>query len=255
MLRSLWRVRPFILLLPLAFGACAVHEVTVGVENARFQHGYLNSKLLGPGTLLVWDMEAASDRALTLAPNPDVANNESVRHAGGSELVSRATSGITLGGAAATRGIPANAEAHIASQTAVRVCNFASVRFRDPKFVLNEEDFARERVELGRDFADHPSVRFILIAGTTLADDVQIAIGKPKGQANVARLSIAGKKYELAFHGIKTAAWLGCQEPVFIQPRVYKLVSDDAGATGYRFIEDRTVEFDLTEMLTDATTF
>lgn len=235
--------------------SCAVRKVTVGVDNARFQHGYLNSKLLGTGALLLWDMNAAQDRALTLAPGPNVANNETVRHAGGRELVSMASSGVTLSGAGAAQGIPVEARAEIARQTAIVVRNFSSVRFRDPQFVLNEEDFSGERSELGRQYANRPSIRFILIAGITLADDVNISIGTPDDKSNSFILTIGGKDYQLSYRGLKSSAWSGAQEPVFIQPRVYKLLSDSAGATGYRFEEDRTIHFDLTSMLTEASTF
>lgn len=235
--------------------SCAVRKVTVGVDNARFQHGYLNSKLLGSGALLLWDMNASTDRALTLAPGPDVTNNETVRHAGGRELVSMASSGVTLNGAGAAQGIPVEARAEIARQTAIVVRNFSSVRFRDPAFVLNEEDFAEERKKLGAQYADQARSRFILISGITLADDVNISIGSPGEKGNTFTLSIAGKEYQLSYRGLRSSAWTGSQEPVFIQPRVYKLVSVPEGATGYRFEEDRTIQFDLTSMLTDASTF
>lgn len=235
--------------------SCAVQRVTVGVDNARFQHGYLNSKLLGSGALLLWDMDAATDRALTLAPGPNVGNNESVTHAGGRELVSMASSGVTLSGAAAPQGIPAEVKAEVARQTAIVVKNFKSVRFRDPQFVLNEEDFAVERKELGDRYANRERVRFILIAGTTLADDVNISIGTPDQKSNNFVINVAGKEYQLSYRGLRTSAWSGAQEAVFVQPRVYRLVSIPGGATGYRFEEDRTIHFDLTSMLTEASTF
>lgn len=244
------------LMLVLALSSsCAVRKVTVGVDNARFQHGYLNSKLLGSGALLLWDMNAATDRALTLAPGPNTGNNETVRHAGGKELVSMASSGVTLNGAGVAQGIPIEAGAEIARQTAIVVRNFASVRFRDPQFVLNEEDFAAERRELGDEYADQSRTRFIFISGITLADDVNISIGTPEQKGNTFTLTIAGKEYELTYRGLKSSAWSGSQEPVFIQPRVYKLVSAPDGATGYRFEEDRSIQFDLTAMLTQASTF
>lgn len=239
----------------VACSSCAVRKVTVGVDNARFQHGYLNSKLLGTGALLLWDMNAAVDRSLTLAPGPDVSNNETVRHAGGQELVSMASSGVTLAGAGAAQGIPVDVRAEIARQTAIVVRNFSSVRFRDPQFVLNEEDFADQRKELGQSFANQSHVRFIFISGITLADDVNISIGTPDDKGNSFVLSIGGKDYQLTFRGLRSSAWKGCQEPVFIQPRVYRLVASAEGATGYRFEEDRSIHFDLTSMLTEASTF
>jgi len=236
----------------LALSGCQVQEVTVGVENAKFQHGYLNSKLLKQGTLLLWDMEAAADRQLTIAPSPIIADNDTVNHAGGHELASVASSGLSVGGSLPLEKVSAGVKTEIAKQTAVVVHDFQSKRFYDANFVLNEEDFAGQRQILGEEYAGNEKVRFIFIAGATVADDAAIAIGTPTGSQNEFELSIGGKKYRLSYYGTKSVDWKGAQEPVFIQPRVYQIVKDEAGATGYRFVEDRKIVFDLTEMLTEA---
>ena len=237
-----------VLLLP----ACKVQEVQVGVENAKFQHGYLNSKLLGQGTLLLWDMEAAKDRQLTILPSPIFENNATVDHAGGTKLASVASSGVSVHGGLPLEQVSASAKAEIARQTAVVVEDFKSKRFYDADFVLNEPDFAEKRQALGADYATNDKVRFIFIAGATVADDAAIEIGTPTDRPNEFELAIAGKKYNLSYYGTKSVEWQGAQEPVFIQPRVYKIVQDADGATGYRFVEDRRIQFNLTEMLTDA---
>lgn len=231
---------------------CKVQEVKVGVENAKFQHGYLNSKLLGQGTLLLWDMEAAPDRQLTLVPNPKTEDNDLVDHAGGAKLASVASSGVSVHGALPLEQISASAKAEIARQTTVVVEDFQSKRFYDSDFVLNEPDFASHRQTLGESYANNDKIRFIFIAGATLADDAAVAVGTPTTKPDEFELSIGGKKYHLSYFGTKSVEWEGAQQPVFIQPRVYKIVQDPSGATGYRFVEDRRVQLDLTQMLTNA---
>lgn len=236
--------------------SCRTKKVTVGVENARFQHGYLNSKLLKPGTLLMWDMEAVEDKKLTPSTSPDISNNQTERHAGGTELVSKAASGLSVAGEIPIQQIPVTAKAEVARQTSIIVKQFESRRFNDPEFVLNEKDFALQRTQLGDGYAGDPNIRFIFIAGATHADDVNISIGTPTGKENVFTLTIAGKEYKLTYSGTKSHEWRGKQEPVFVHPRVYKLVKDSTGGTGYRFIEDRRIEVkNMTEMLTNASTF
>jgi hypothetical protein len=231
---------------------CKVQEVKVGVENAKFQHGYLNSKLLGQGTLLLWDMEAAADRQLTIVPSPRTEDNDLVDHAGGAKLASVASSGVSVHGALPLEQVSVSTKAEIARQTAVVVEDFQSKRFYDSDFVLNEPDFAERRQTLGEQYADNDKIRFIFIAGATVADDAAIEVGTPTERPNEFELAIGGKKYRLSYYGTKSIEWQGSQEPVFIQPRVYKIVKDEAGATGYRFLEDRRIQFDLTQMLTNA---
>ena len=235
--------------------SCQTKNVSVGVENARFQHGYLNSKLLSQGTLLLWDMDAADDRALTTVPHPDTSNNQTVRHAGGTELTSKASSGLSVSGEIPIQQISVEAKAEIARQTAIVVKEFESRRFYDPAFVLNEPDFAAKRTELGGEYAGNDKVRFIFVAGATVSDDTDISIGTPTGKENEFKLTIAGKEYKLAYSGTKDYEWKGHKEPVFVQPRIYKLVKDSRGDTGYRFVEDRRIEGDLTRMLTKASSF
>ena len=232
--------------------SCQTKNVTVGVENARFQHGYLNSKLLGPGALLLWDMEAADDRKVTLTPGPDTSHNRTVRHAGGTEQTSRATSGVEVSGTIPIQQVSVDVRAQIARQTTVTVKQFESQRFYDPDYVLNQAEFAPKRMELGKAYADNDQVRFIFIAGATVADDAQISTGTPTGRENEFKLTIAGKEYKLTYIGTRSLEWKGSQEPVFIQPRVYKIQKDPRGETGYRFVEDRQIPFDLSTMLTDS---
>ncbi|RFC49151.1 MAG: hypothetical protein DVB23_000199 [Verrucomicrobia bacterium] len=236
----------------LLLTGCKVQEVKVGVENAKFQHGYLNSKLLGQGTLLLWDMDAAADRQLTLLPSPKTEDNDLVDHAGGAKLSSVASSGVSVHGALPLEQVSASAKAEIARQTAVVVEDFQSKRFYDSDFVLNEPDFADRRQTLGEAYAHNDRIRFIFIAGATVADDAAVAVGTPTQRPDEFELSIGGKKYRLSYYGTKSVEWEGSQEPVFIQPRVYKIVEDQTGATGYRFLEDRRIQFDLTQMLTNA---
>jgi hypothetical protein len=236
----------------LLLTGCQAQKVTVGVENAKFQHGYLNSKLLGQGTLLLWDMDAARDRQLTIAPSPIPDNNATVDHAGGSKLASVASSGVSVQGSLPLEQVSAGAKAEIAKQTAVVVEDFKSKRFYDADFVLNEPDFAPHREQLGKDYADNDRIRFIFISGATVANNAAIEIGTPTDKPNEFELSVAGRKYRLSYYGTKSVEWEGSQEPVFIQPRVYKIVRDESGATGYRFVEDRRIQFDLTELLTAA---
>jgi hypothetical protein len=224
----------------------------VAVENAKFQQGYLNSKLLGTGTLLLWDQAAAPEQQLTILPGPDTENNRTVRHAGGRELASMASSGVSVSGSLPGATVSAEAEAEITRQTSVVVREFEALRFHDPDFVLNEEDYADYRVQLGDQHADNDLVRFIFIAGATVADDACISIGTPTDNPNEFKLRIAGKEYRLSYSGVKSVEWSGAREPVFIQPRVYRIARDAAGATGYRFVEDRQIRFNLTEMLNRA---
>lgn len=234
------------------FAGCKVQELKVGVENAKFQHGYLNSKLLGQGTLLLWDMEAAKDRQLTIVPSPKTDDNDTVDHAGGTKLVSVASSGVSVSGSLPLEQVSASAKTEIARQTAVVVEEFKSKRFYDSDFVLNEPDFAERRQALGQEYANNDKIRFIFISGATVADDAAIEVGTPTERPDEFELSIGGKKYRLSYYGTKSVEWQGSQEPVFIQPRVYKIVEDQSGATGYRFVEDRRIHFDLTQMLTEA---
>jgi hypothetical protein len=243
------------LLALVALPSCQTKNVTVGVENARFQHGYLNSKLLSQGTLLLWDMDAANDKKLTKEPGPNTSNNDTVRDAGGTELTSKATSGLAVSGEIPIQQISVEAKAEIARQTSIVVKDFASRRFYDPTFVLNQPNFAQKRVELGRMHSDNEKIRFIFIAGATVANDTDISIGTPTGKENEFKLTVAGKEYKLTYSGTKTYQWKGSQEPIFVQPRIYKIVKDSNGETGYRFEEDRRISVDLPEMLTDASTF
>lgn len=245
------------LLIASSCGPQRVHEkrLMVGVENARFQEGYLNSKLLGPGTLLLWDLGAAEDRKVTLEPGPDTTNNRDIKHAGGSRKVSMAASGLNIDGSVPSSEIPFAAKATVVRSTALIVEDFESRRFYDPTYVLNEEDFAAKRKELGEAYAANEDIRFIFISGVTVANNSKIEIGTPTGKENEFKLTIAGEDYTVTFSGARVNDWQGKSEPVFIQPRIYRIVKDSSGETGYRFVEDRNIIFDLTGMLSNATTF
>ncbi|MFD2256348.1 hypothetical protein ACFSSA_06660 [Luteolibacter algae] len=235
--------------------SCHTKNVSVGVENARFQHGYLNSKLLNQGSLLLWDMEATSGKMLTNVPHPDTSNNDNVSHASGSELMSKASSGVTVSGEIPIQQVPVGVSSEINRQTSIVVKNFESRRYYDPRFILNERDFASQRTELGEEFADNDKIRFIFIAGSTVSDDTDISIGTPTGKTNEHKLTIAGKEYKLTYSGTKEYQWKGSKQPVFVQPRIYKLIKDNSGDTGFRFVEDRQIEGDITKMLTSASSF
>ncbi|BCU78335.1 hypothetical protein [Luteolibacter sp. LG18] len=242
-------------LLSLALASCSTSTITVGLDNARFQNGYLNSKLISPGTLLLVDPAAADDKKLTLLPSPDIANNSLVSGPGGTELISSASSGLAISGAVPAGGVPAEVQANIAKQTSVTLKQFVSSRFSDPEFILNEADYATHRTELGQQYAGAPGVRFLFIAGATKADEVHISSGTPEGKDNGLVVSVAGKDYKVTFTSAKEASWQGQKEPVFIQPRLYKLVRDGNGGTGYRFVEDRSSRIDITGALNNASTF
>jgi len=237
---------------PFLLAGCSTRHVSIKVDNAKFQQGYLNSKLIGTGSLLLWDQSAAPEQQLTFLPSPDTENNRTVRHAGGRELASMASSGLSVSGALPGAAVSAEAAAEITRQTSVVVREFEAVRFHDADFVLNEEDYAEYRARFGEEYAENDLVRFIFIAGATIADDAAISIGTPTGTSNEFMLRIAGKEYRLSYSGVKSVEWSGAREPVFIQPRVYRIERDAAGATGYRFVEDRQSRFNLTEMLNRA---
>jgi len=243
-------------LLPPALVSCSTSNITVGLDNARFQNGYLNSKLISPGTLLLVDPSAADDKKLTLLPPPDTSNNTLVSGPGGTELVSSASSGLAISGAIPAGGVPADVQASIAKQTSVTIKQFVSSRFADPEFVLNEADYAQHRLELGQQFAGNSKVRFLFIAGATKADEVHISSGTPDGKDNGLVVNVGGKAYKITFTSAKEASWQGQKEPVFIQPRLYTLVRESSpGGTGYRFAEDRTSRIDITGALNNASTF
>ena len=204
----------------------------------------------------MWDMQAADDRKLTPSPSPDISNNQTDRHAGGTELISKASSGLSVAGEIPIQQVSVAAKAEVARQTSITVKQFESRRFNDSEFVLNEQDFALQRAQLGQANADDPNIRFIFIGGATYADETAISIGTPTEKENVFSLTVAGKDYKLTYSGTKSHHWRGKQEPVFVHPRVYKLIKDSSGQTGYRFVEDRRVVVsNLTGMLTDASTF
>lgn len=243
-----------IAVLAITLTSCT-RTVTVGLDNARFQTGYLNSKLVSPGTLLLVDREASPDKRVTLSLRPKIDNNSIEPGTGGDSLVSSATSGLSVSGALPGDAATAQLSADLAKQTSVTLKQFVSYRFEDPRFVLNDPDFAQQRSELGEQFANNKRYSFIFIAGCTKADKIDISVGTPEGKENGLKLTVAGKDYKVTYNRSTRTEWEAKSQPVFVQPRLYNLVRSGSGGTGFRFEEDRSSQVDLTGMLNNASTF
>jgi len=230
--------------------SCSCRTIQVGMDNAYFQHGYLNSRLLVPGTLFLYDTSKGEQNALNFTVQLDVSNNEMRLLAGGRKTSTTAASGLSLTIPWKLGPVPSGLEATVHRETRVSLENYRRRTFVDPAYVLNQDTVRDIRASLGRDFAGNDNIRFILVSGDVIADSAEISIGQPTDKQNEFVINYAGQKYKGSRSRSTRHSTAGTQETVFVSFRVYKLVRDSRGATGYRFVEDRGINPDFTELLT-----
>ena len=233
----------------------SLKKVRVDLLNHAFTSaGHLNSGVRDIGYLLLWDRAAPEGAQLTRYATLEVEDYQNYEGRSQGKFVAKNIKGLDfrLAGAAGSLAntvtdLDIAVEAELQKQAIFILENYRREGFSFPNEVLNAKESIRLRQSLPRNYADTDRFRFLLIGDAVVAENAHLAIGTPE---NGSRFLVSVGSYgdfEVITNDSAIESISG--GPSLLTFYVFKLLTDNAGATEYKFVQEPITGEELTAVL------
>ncbi|MDD7909100.1 hypothetical protein PUV47_04165 [Pseudovibrio exalbescens] len=220
-----------------ALAGCAP-QLKLNFDNAETAMGYVNTKVYSHGQVFIWDTEAESlTHVLDIqAGDFDTSNSGTV-----GRRYSKAVNGVDaeISGVQLTPDLQAKLETRAARETVIELNDVETVRFVDPRYVMNSPEMAAWRIEEAQiRGANSQRYRYVLLSGIVNAKKATFSVAGTKGEKNGVEVTLGDTTFKLNVIGESVDLWENSNAPVLYNVNVFRFRKDPEGATGYRFDYD-----------------
>jgi len=228
------------------------NKLVMRMDNARLSDGYINSKTLDFGSILLWDINNSSLMRIYTITNNENRNFELIegnRYRQRNTSVSRNTQIDVLADNETLKKIPnsviVKAKSQFVEATRVRIENYYPLSYRDPRYVLNSPELRRWRESIVEDIGRENlnKYRFVFIGAVIQGAKLHISTERSThGSSSANVINIGRYKFDLMYdNNTSYEIEAKTKVPLLIKPTVFKLVVRRGGNRGYeeiRFVYD-----------------